>query len=104
MGWLGTTRSMETAANWSLPAILKLGSWSQCLIIVTEWECGLHATRVSHFPKGARRLAFLRCEISPFLNVGPNSLKTHLRAKANISEGQIQLMAACLKLQLTGQR
>lgn len=59
VGWLGISRSVETEADWSLPAMLKPGSWSQCLIIVTEWECGLHATRASHFPKGAKHLAFL---------------------------------------------
>lgn len=87
VNWLGTARSVEMEAHWSLPAILRLRSRSQCLVIVTEWDCGLHATRTSHFPEGARRLAFLRFEVSQFLNVGPNSLKTYLRAKPSISEG-----------------
>lgn len=68
---------------------------------------GLWALRHQSFPFSKKEQDvwhFLRFEVSPFLNIGPNSLKTHLRAKPNISEGRVQFVAASLQLQLKVQR
>lgn len=85
-GWLGISRSVETEAGRFASHVE-----TRQLVSVPDYchRVGMWAPCHQSFPFSKRSKAFgiFRCEISPFLNVGPNSLKTHLWAKPNISEG-----------------
>lgn len=61
------------------------GSWPWRRAIVAMWGREPSALRVSRFPQEAEHLAFKKCEIRPFLNVGPNSLQTLCRPNQTCS-------------------
>ena len=60
------------------------GSWPWRRAIVAMWGREPSALRVSRFPQEAEHLAFKKCEIRPFLNVGPNSLQTLCRPNQTV--------------------